>query len=169
MAPTIEQIEFEDGTQWHKVVLPVRRNWPLFALFSLCMLVWIGMFVGFIGNMIIQRYDFLLNVMLIIWLLVWFWFGRVLWRRWQYYAADREILFINERQILVRRPVSILGSTDAYDMTHVSPFYFSEKHHCPSFDYAYQHVYFGRSMAALPAQELVSSLNARFFPDRDDD
>jgi hypothetical protein len=167
MTPTTEQIEFADGTQWHKTVLPVDRNWVLFGLFSLCLLIWLGMLAGIVGSMITQGFGFLLNIMLFIWLIVWLWFGRVLWRRWQYYAASREILFINERQLLVRRPVSILGSTDVYDMGHVTPFYFSENHQCPAFDYAYQHVYFGQSLLPSDAQELVTMLNDRFFPDAD--
>jgi len=168
MAPNIEHIEFEDGTSWFKIVLPVQRNWLLFGLFTLCVLVWMGMLVGIISKMLSERYTIILNVMLVIWLLIWIWFGRVLWRRWQYYAANREILFINERQILVRRPVSILGSTEAFDMSHVTPFYYSEKHQCPAFDYAYQHVYFGQSLLPAGAQELVGSLNDRFFPDAED-
>jgi hypothetical protein len=165
----MDHVALEEGDERLKVILPVERNWLLYSLFSVCLLVWIAMFAGVILAMFREHFGFLLDVMLLVWLAVWFWFGRVLWRRWQYFAADREILFINEQQILVRRPVSILGTTDVYDMRHVSPFYFSDKHHCPAFDYAYQHVYFGQSLLSDVARELVSDLNQRYFPDLGDD
>jgi hypothetical protein len=92
-----------------------------------------------------------------------------LWRQWQYFAADREILFVNQSRLIMRRPVSLLGLTDAFDMAHVSPFYVSEKHHCPAFDYGYQNIYFGRDLPPKAAEQLVLFLNGRFFPHLDDD
>jgi hypothetical protein len=163
------RIELEKSPERLKVVLPVSRNWLLFSLFSICLLVWIAMLVGIVTAMLRERYGFVLTVMLLVWLAVWLWFGRVLWRRWQYYAAGREILFVNEEQLIVRRPVSILGPTDAYDMSHVSPFYLSEKYHCPVFDYGYQHVYFGHSLDAEQAEELIAVLNSSYFPGAADD
>ena len=68
------------------------------------------------------RLSFVLTVLVILMLLVWLWFGRrFIWRWWQYHMANREILFINKEVLIVRRPVSILGLTDAYDMNHLSP------------------------------------------------
>lgn len=166
MQAQIETIEFEERPEWLKVVLPVRRNWPLFILFTICLIIWIVMLSGVIAAMLRESFGFLLNVMLLIWLAIWLWFGRVLWRRWQFYAAVRELLFINEQQLVVRRPVSILGTTDVYDMNHVSPFYFSDKHLCPAFDYAYQHVYFGQDLTSERAQQLLELLNDRFHADR---
>jgi hypothetical protein len=106
-----------------------------------------------------------LSTLLVLWIVVWLWFGRFLWHRWQYQAARREILFIDKEQIIIRRPVSILGITHSYSMTDVSPFYFSEKHSCPAFDYAFQHVYFGSTLEQVTAQDLVDRLNRLCFPD----
>lgn len=169
MSVQMDWVQLQDGDERLKVVLPIERNWLLYGLFSVSLLVWIGMMVGVLAAMFREQFGFLLNVMLLIWLAIWVWFGRVLWRRWQYFAAVREILFVNEQQLLVRRPVSILGTTDVYDMRHVSPFYYSEKHHCPAFDYAYQHVYFGQSLPSDVANELVADLNRRYFPDFTED
>jgi hypothetical protein len=112
---------------------------------------------------------FVLTVLLLIWMGIWFWFGRFLWSRWQYHAANREILFIDEEQVIIRRPVSILGITTSYDLRHVSPFYYSERHNCPAFDYAYYHVYFAHGLPAEAAHELIAQLNGRYFPDEDED
>jgi hypothetical protein len=169
MLPETSEITMEESAQWLKYVLPVRRNVLLFGLFSICLLIWVAMFVGMIVTMFREQFGFVLNVMLVVWLFLWWWLGRVLWGRWQYYAAGRELLFVNDQQLILRRPVSILGSTDTYDMKHITPFYFSDKHHCPAFDYAFQHVYFGHSLAAAHARDLVIALNGRFFPDHEED
>ena len=175
MSPGLERIKFEEAPEWLKIVLPVRRNWILFALFTILLVVWIAMLVmGIVFTvrdvaMSGEPFAFVFTVMLLVLLFILFRFGRVLWGQWQYYTADREILFVNKEQLIVRRPVSILGMTDAYDMRHVSPFYYSEKHHCPTFDYAYQHVYFGRDLEQDEARTLVGYLNERYFPDFDDD
>lgn len=168
MVAQIEGVQLEDKPEWLKVVLPVRRNWLLFGLFSACLVVWFLMLSGIIAAMLREGFGFVLNVMLLVWLIIWLWFGRVLWSRWQYYAAARELLFINEEQLIVRRPVSILGKTDVYDMDHVSPFYFSDRHHCPAFDYAFQHVYFGQDLEAENAHQLLALLNERYYPERVD-
>ncbi|MFQ5401408.1 MAG: hypothetical protein ACE5E7_17640 [Anaerolineae bacterium] len=164
----IPNVQFEESRQRLKVVMPADRNRFLLILFSVCLLVWAFLTVGMTVTLVRERFGFLLTLMLLIWLFVWVRFGRVLWNRWQYYAATREILFIDEERFIVRRPVSILGLTTAYDMKHVSPFYFSDKHHCPAFDYAYQHVYFGQGLAEPEATQLIRALNGRYFPDFDE-
>jgi hypothetical protein len=169
MTLQIEGIQLEEKPEWLKVTLPIRRNWILFGLFSLCLLVWLLMLSGIVAAVFREDFGFLLNAMLLIWSLIWLWFGRVLWRRWQFFAAAREVLFINDQQLIVRRPVSILGPTDVYDMKHVSPFYFSDKHRCPAFDYGFQHVYFGQSLLPEEASQLRDVLNDRHFPDHEDD
>ncbi len=165
----IDGIEIEEDAERLKIVWPVARNWLLFALFSTSMIVWIVLLAGMAAAIFRGQYGFLLTTMLVIWLLIWAWFGRVLWARWQYVAATREILFIDEARLIIRRPVSILGMTDAYDMTHVSPFYISDKFHCIAFDYGFQRVCFGQSVPDESAQKLVQALNGRFFPHADDD
>jgi hypothetical protein len=171
--PQIGDVVFEQGAERLKIVLPERRNWPVVALFSLLLIVWL---VGLVWMFIFtfrdvmgagERFTFAFSVMMLIWLYIWYRLGRIIWGRWQYYMANREILFINEEELIVRRPVSILGLTDAYGMDHVSPFYYSDKHHCPAFDYGYQHVYFGQKLPEIAAKSLVGFLNGRFFPDYD--
>ncbi len=167
--PEIEDVIFEENAERLKIVLPVHFNWFLVILFSLSLVVWLVMIVGVLVAMFTQGFGFVLIVILIIWLLLWYWMGRVLWGRWQYFAANREILFVSKENFVVRRPVSIFGTTTVYGMKHVTPFYLSGKHHCPAFDYAYQHVYFGDGLTKDGMKLLIGYLNGRYFPDHDDD
>jgi hypothetical protein len=162
----MDRITFEEKPEWLKMTLPERRNWLSLFTFSAALLAWVGMLGWIVYFLATERaIHFVLFLLLLLWLAVWLWFGRFLWTRWQYYAADREILFINAEQLIVRRPVSILGITDNYDMRYVSSFYYSDKHNCPAFDYAFQHVYFGHHLTADEAQLLIAELNGRYFPD----
>jgi hypothetical protein len=162
----MDRITFEEKPEWLKITLPGRRNWLPLSLFSAAMVAWVGMLGWIIYYLATERgLGGVLIALLLLWLAVWVWFGRFLWSWWQYYAADRELLFINREQLIVRRPVSILGITDNYDMRYVSPFYYSEKHHCSAFDYAFQHVYFGHHLTAVEAEKLIADLNQRYFPD----
>lgn len=175
MSAETDGIHFQETPEWLKIVLPVRRNWLLFVLFTVLLAVWIVMLV--VGIVFTVRdvamsgepFAFVFTVMLLVLLFILFRFGRILWGQWQYYTANREIIFVNEDRLIVRRPVSILGTTDAYDMKHVSPFYYSEKHDCPAFDYAYQHVYFGRDLERDGAEGLIAYLNERYFAGLDDE
>jgi hypothetical protein len=158
-------IQFEEGDQRLKVVLPSPVNWPAFALHTLALIVWMAMLLAVVIYLLRGLSStFVLTVILLGWILVWLWFGRFLWTRWQYHAANREILFIDEERLIVRRPVSILGLTSAYDMAHIDGLYYSEKHRCPAFDYAYQHVYFGRMVTEEQARIVIDELNRRYFP-----
>lgn len=174
MIPEFQTIQLEENQERLKISWPLQRPWLLFALFSLALIVWLVMLIGMSIYLIRdvmgagERFTFVFSVMIIIWLLVWLWFGRILSRRWQYVAASREILFINKKELIIRRPVSIWGLTDAYDMQHVSPFYISDKFNCPVFDYGYQHIYFGQALAGDEARALIGMLNGRFFPHWDD-
>lgn len=160
------QVTFEENAERLKVVIPIQRNWPLLGLFSALLVVWLVM-IGLVGRFLLaEPATWLVRLFALAWLLLWLWFGRSLWQRWQTFAAGREILFINREQLILRRPVSILGLTTVYDVKHVSPFYVSNKHHCPTFDYASQPVYFGQSLAAGEASHLVATLNSRYFPDK---
>ena len=171
--PKTETIVFESLEDRLKITIPEVRNWLVVGLFSLLLLVWL---VGFIWMAIFtfrdvmgagERFTFAFSVLMLIWLYIWYRLGKVVWARWQYYMANREIIFINQEELILRRPVSILGLTDAYGMSHVTPFYYSEKHHCPAFDYGYQHVYFAHKLPEDEAKQLVDFLNGRFFPDHD--
>jgi len=159
-------IIFEENDQRLKLILPLRVNWLMLLLHSLALVVWLAMLVTVLLYLLRGLSSTLvLTVILLIWLLIWLWFGRFLWARWQYHAANREILFINADQLVIRRPVSILGLTTAYDRQHVSNFYYSDQHNCPAFDYAYLHVYFGRTLDESQAHQVIDELNRRYFPD----
>lgn len=170
MRASEKTITFEEGEDRLKVVLPSGVNWPALILHSLALIVWLGMLVAVLVYLLDGRSSsFVLTAILLLWLLVWLWFGRFLWTRWQYHAANREVLFIEPEQLVIRRPVSILGLTWAYDMAHISRLYYSESHGCPAFDYAYSHVYFGRSLGEDQAYQLIETLNDRYFPEHSDD
>jgi signal transduction histidine kinase len=173
MTEEIGRITLEDKPEWLKVTLPVKRNWVFFLLFSAAMVFWLlvlfAAFLFLIRDVILpgERYAFVFSVIIIVWIVVWLWVGRILWRRWQYYAAVREIMFINEKQLIIRRPVSIWGLTEAFDMDYVRPFYISDRHHCPTFDYGSQKVYFGISVTETEGEQLIRAINARYFPEAD--
>ncbi|MCA9957400.1 MAG: hypothetical protein R3E31_26095 [Chloroflexota bacterium] len=175
MFPQISNITFAENEERLKVVLPLRRQWVLFILFTISMLIWVGMIVVvavFLVRDVLpqrERYTFILTVMMLVWLALWYYLGKVLWKRWQYYTADREILFVSKEMLIVRRPVSILGITDAYDMQYVNPFYYNHEHHCLVFDYGSQRIYFGEQLAEEDAHRLLKYLNHRFFPYHDDE
>jgi hypothetical protein len=165
-----QNVLFEETPERLKVTIPLKVNWLLFILHAFGLGIWLAM----IGVVVVYLFrglsnSFVLTALIVIWMLFWLWFGRFLWNRWQYYAANREILFIDQEQVIVRRPLSILGITNAYDRRYVSPLYYSENHNCPAFDYAYAHVYFGHSLPESEARALITDLNARYFPDEDED
>lgn len=157
------------------MVLPVKRNWLWFGLFTVLVIMWV---VGLVWAAVFiirdiafsgERFAIVFTIMLLIWLYVWYRLGKILWRQWQYYTADREILFINKQRLIVRRPVSILGITDAYDMKYVSPFFYSEEHACPGFEYGRRRIYFGQGLAQPEAEQLVKTINRLYFSYADED
>lgn len=166
MMPDVKDVTFEESNGRLKVVIPVRFTWWLFGLYTFGLIVWLAMLVAVLIYLLRGlSSSFVLTLILILWLIVWFWFGRFLSGRWQFHAANREILFIDDEQLILRRPVSIFGLTDSYDIHHVSPFYFSQRHSCPAFDYAFTHVYFGQSLAQEQALELIEHMNQWCFPE----
>ena len=173
MLENIGRISLEDQPEWLKVVMPIKRNWLLFLLFTVALVVWvvfiIGMVIFLVRDVIMagERFAFSFAVILLIWLAIWWWLGKIVWRRWQYYAASREILFINKDRLMIRRPVSIWGLTEAFDMAYTRPFYISKRHHCPTFEYGSQKVYFGVDLLEDEAAQLVQTLNALYFPQSD--
>ncbi len=163
-------IIIEENEERLKIVISLRKNWLLLGIYSVALIIWLVM----IGTVLIyliggRSNGFVLTIILIIWMLIWLWLGLFLSNRWQYYLANREILFIDEEQLMIRRPVSIFGLTTSYDFAHVSPFYISDKHKCPSFDYAFAHVYFGQTLDNAEAEKLVDELNLRYFPQTEDE
>ena len=177
MIRDIGRITFADSPEWLKVTMPVQRNWFLLIIFALSLLVWVGMsiwmLIFFVQDVIIARprAAFVLGVIVVVWLVIWYYVGRIVSRRFQYYATPHELLFINKERLIVRRPFSIWGLTDAFDMSHVRPFYISEKHNCPTFDYGNQKVYFGAALTDEEAAGLLKTLNTLYVrgDDPDDD
>jgi hypothetical protein len=159
-------IQISEEADRLKVVIPDRINWLILGLYSIALVTWLVMLVV-IMFYLLRGYstNLVLIVLLVMWIVVWLMFGRFLWRRWQNQAANREILFIDNKQLILRRPVSLIGLTNSYDFKHVSPFYYSDRHHCMAFDYAYLHVYFGHGISRKQANDLIDDLNRRYFPE----
>lgn len=176
--PMLTDVHFEQTPERLKIVLPVKRHTPLLVFYSVMVLIWLGMMVaGIVYTIQIllsgESYRFLFAIMIVVLLLILYRFGRYLLRQWSHFAANREILFINKETLILRRPISIFGNTDAFDMSHVTPFYMSEKPASPAFDYGNHHFYVGEALSAQSGSELIRFLNRRFFPghaaDRDED
>lgn len=169
MIQDIGRITFQDKPEGLKVVMPVKRNWLLLTLFTVSLLVWVGMtywmLIFLIRDVIMTgaRFAFVLATIVLIWLVIWYFVGRMLLRRWQYFAAVQEILFINKERLTIWRPVAVWGGTEAFDMHYVRPFYMSDRHHCPTFDYGNQKVYLGASLTEEEAQRLIKTLNTLYF------
>ncbi|MBK7216311.1 MAG: DUF2244 domain-containing protein [Candidatus Promineofilum sp.] len=172
--PMISDVRFEQSPQRLKIVLPVRRNWPLFAIYTILELTWFVMLIGglvFLARIAFsgERYALVFVVMLLVLLLILFRFGRFLSRQWATYATNREILFINREELIVRRPISIWGNTDVYGMEHVTPFYLSDKPRALAFDYGYRHIYVGEALSPEARAGLRQFLNSTYFPGQDED
>ena len=174
MLPEINNAHIEQTPDRVKVVLPTQRR-PLWLLiYSILLLVWAA---GLIWGVVFiirdvafsgERFAIVFTIMLLVWLYIWHRLGRIIWQQWQSYAARREILFIEPERLIIRKPVSVLGITDAYDIEHVSPFYYSEEESCPGFQYGSRRIYFARGLDESSAQQLVKTLNDICF-DYDDD
>ena len=173
MYPKIPNVDFSENEDRLKIILPVKRNWFMFVLFSLLMAISIYMllrgtsFAWEIGKSG-ERFAFAFTSMLIFLLLILYWFMRHLWRLWQFYTANREILFINEATLIVRRPLSIFGITDAYDMRQVKPLFYEPKHNGAGFYYGSQPILIGLNLGEAILNELIEYVNGRFFPNYDD-
>lgn len=170
--PRIENVEFEVEEERLKVTLPAKRQQLFLGLYSVLLLAWIGVTIWMITLLFNTSISDLPTMFLIVWVLilliwayVWYRLGRSVWYWWQYYAATREILFINKELLIVRRPLSLFGVTDAYDMQHVGPFYYSEKNDSLAFDYGSRAGQFGKSLTPEEGAQLAKALNRRFFPE----
>lgn len=174
MLPDIQDVLFEETADRLKVVMPVQRNWAWLLLYSVLLILWLaGLMWGLVFTVRDiafsgERYAIVFTIMLLIWLYIWYRLGKIIWKQWQYHIATREILFLDKTMLIIRRPVSILGITDAYDMGYVSPFFYSVEHHCPGFDYGKQRIYLGRGLTEEASRKLVDYLNGRFFNVYDD-
>ena len=174
MLPVIDGITFDTSRSARlKVVLPVKRNGFLFLAYSLMFLACIVLFfggiayaiqMGFSGERYAGGFVFLLILALFAVYRLW----KFVWRQWQYFASNREILFIDAQMLIIRRPVSVMGITDAYDWQYVRPFSYNEKYNTLAFEYGKRTIFFGQSLSREQAEKLIWGLNDRYFPEYDD-
>jgi len=175
--PMISAVRFEQSPERLKIVMPIKRNWPLLIVYSILGISWLLMLIAglvFTVRMAFsgESYAVVFVAMLLVFLLILFRFGRFLLRQWATYLSNREILFINREELIVRRPVSIWGNTDVYDMKFVTPLYLSAKPAALAFDYGYRHIYVAEALAPEARQTLRQFINETFFPqaaDEDDE
>ncbi|MEM7115644.1 MAG: hypothetical protein AAF614_24595 [Chloroflexota bacterium] len=172
----ISNVHFEQTPERLKIVLPVKRRWFLMALYTLLVLIWLVMLAwGIIftiqdAALSGERYAFVFTTMLLILLYILYRLGRrAVWGPWQGLMANREILFINKDQFIIRRPLSLLGTTDFYALEHIGHFFFLDEHDCPAFSYGQFRTEFGHGLDRAAADSLINFLNDRYIPERDDD
>lgn len=172
--PMISDVHFEQTAERLKIILPVRRKWPFLILYSILALAWVVMLIWGVVYLIQmlfsgQSYRFLFALMIVIFLLILFRFGKFLMRQWAQFLSNREIIFINREELIVRRPVSIWGNTDVYDMAHVTHFYQADSPKALAFDYGYRHIYVAEALTAEARQALLRHLNETYFPNHYED
>lgn len=169
--PEIQDVQFDRVDERLKVVMPVERSWRYLIVYSALLLAWIGVTIWMLSLLfgtstrdLPTQFLVVWVIILFVWAYIWYRLGRSVWRWWQYYAATREVVFIDSEILIVRRPLSLLGVTDAYGMEHVSPFYYNEEHESVAFDYGSRGGLFGSGITHQAAQRLIRYLNDRFHP-----
>lgn len=174
MTLNIDGVTLEENLERLKIVIPIRYKWPFLLVYSVLLVVWAGMLIyGLIFTIQIafsgERFAFWFTFFLLLLLFILYRLGRSIWRQWQFYVANREILFLFEDHMVVRRPVSLLGITTAYDREYIRPFYYDKDQHSAAFEYGNRYVLLGSGLPEVDAHRLVSFLNDRYFPDFDED
>ncbi len=175
-------IQFEENDERLKVEIPLHQNPWLTLLYTGFALFW---FVGLIIFLVLMFQPERISqagsfrwttticwfALVLIWVFVWVrYIGRNVLRWWQFYLAKRELLFIDEKTIMIRRPVSLLGLTDSYDRQYVRPVYHSEQHKALAFPYGnVKHILFALTVPEDDQYQLMAFLNNRYFPNYDDD
>lgn len=169
--PQIEDVTFDENEERLKVLFPVRRHSLFLALYTLLLLVWLGVTGWMLALLFAADISQLGLAFLIVWIIIlfvwayiWYRLGRNIWRWWQYYMATREMLLIDEETLVVHRPFFFLGVTDAYALEHVSPFRYDEKEAVIAFDYGARAGNFAAGLPEPAARRLVAALNRRYFP-----
>lgn len=175
----VERISFEENAERLKVTIPLKRIWGYWLAYTAMLLTWLtGSYWAITTLVSIIRSGeygfeglFLFAWFVIVFIIAAFWYylGRNVWRRWQYYTANREILFFYTDKLVVRRPLSLLGITDAYAWQHISPFLYDKKYNCPAFDYGTHRIPVGTTLAEEESRALIGQLNERFFPQHDEE
>lgn len=171
MHTDIEGVTVGESDGQFKVIMPAHRNRLFLAIYSVLMLVWIGVSIAMIVTLFGVSVAGMRTLFVIIWILilvvwayVWYRLGRNVWRYFRYFAATREILFIDEEILIVQRPFAIMGVTDGYDMEHVGPFFYHKKYEGIAFEYGTRAGVFGQGLEKDPARQLARLLNHQFFP-----
>ncbi len=161
----MDEIQIEKMDDETKITLPVRRKWWLVGLFSLSLVIWLVGLVVIVLSMFDEGRTAVLNCMVMIWILLWGFMGKALWNQWQRYVSPREILFFSNDILILRRPVSIFGFTDAYDRKQMTPFVYDKDRCAVTFTYGSHLIPFAHTLPAADAQQLVQQLNTLYFPD----
>lgn len=163
--PHMSEIQIDAHEDKTKIILPVRRNRLLVGLFSIALIIWLVTLVIIALSMFDEGRTAVLNCMVLVWLVLWGFIGKSLSQQWQRSISPREVLFLAADRLILRRPVSIFGSTDAYDRAHLTPFKYDNDRHAISFDYANHRIAFGHTLPVADAQQTVQQLNTLYFPD----
>lgn len=168
MFPNIENVDFEENRERLKIVLPVKRNWFLFTAYGIVLLVNVTMLVGgllYAAQIAFsrERFAFVFTVMLLVLISILYRFTRFVWNQWQFYATNREILFVNDEELIVRRPLSILGITKVYDRQYINRVYYDEKREAAAFDYGSQPAFFAQGLPKSLIEPVLNYLNGRYF------
>lgn len=169
--PMITGVHFEQTPTRLKIVLPIKRHWVYLSLYSALMIIWIGMMVW--GLVYSTRILFLRDEPPFC---VYYhapcharysvFFGRILRRQWAAYFSNREILFINNEELILRRPVSMWGNTDVYDMQHVTPLYVDELRAMIGFEYGHRQIYLAEGLTGEARNALAGFINEVYFANR---
>ena len=171
----LDRIIIEESDERTKITIPLRRNLPFWSTYAVMLLGWIAGSIWALRELVrlwrtgqYQQIDtaFLIAYVIILLLIAagWYWVGQRVWRNFQYHSSNREILFFYPKRLIVRRPFSLLGITDAYDLQYVSPFRFDAKVESLAFDYGMYRVPVGISLSEDESQALKQLINERFFP-----
>lgn len=173
-------ITFEENDERIKISYPLKRSHLAIGVYTILITVWgialilfvYGLFTKPLGFeeipdefRLLWRIIWMLGVLA--WLFVWIRvIGRMLLRWWQFYLAEREILFIYPgKHLLICRPVAIWGLTDGFDLNHVSPFYHHPQHHSLAFKYGkVTHTLFALTVPEKEQKLLLDFLNRTIFP-----
>ncbi len=175
-------ITFEENDDRMKVVIPLKQNFLITLLYSALALFWFSGLIAFVVLLfqpqrlqLVADFRFTTQlcwgILVLAWIYVWVrYIGRNVLRWWQFYLAKRELLFIDEKTVIIRRPVSIMGLTDSYDRQYIRPIYHSEQHKALAFPYGnVKQILFAMTVPQADQLQLMSFLNNRYFPHYDDD
>ncbi len=169
------RITVEENVNRVKITIPLKRLWPYWATYTVILVGWLAGSIWAVQTLL--SYIFIGSVgfeggFLVAWIVIliiiagfWIYMGGQVWKRWQYYTANREILFFYDDKLIVRRPLSLLGVTDAYDRSYVTGFRFDPKIQAAVFDYGSFRIPVGATLPVEESRGLIAIVNERFFPE----